>query len=575
MVTTTAEKLKPIQRFFRLMGQEKKSLVNLYVFAFFGAIVSLSLPLGLQAIINLITSGQVTTSFYILIIIVLIGYGLNGYLQILQISVTEVLQRKVFVKVAFDFAFRAPRFNLNFLQDMHAPELMNRFFDTLTIQKGIPKILTDFAGSSLQISIGLILLCFYHPFFILFGFLSLLLVFFIVRILSPQGLRTALKQSKYKYEVAHWLEELARIIEAFKLAGTSSFPMQQTDKKTLNYLNAREAHFKSLLYHYYSIVVFKVLIAGGFLLLGGMLVIDQQMNIGQFVAAEIIIILMLNNTEKLIFSLDAIYDMLTAMEKLGNVTDVPLERDSDMEIPFESRGGLMLEVRDLRYSPDEHKELIHGISFSVQPGERVMITGYSGSGKHTLLQLLNGLYENYEGIIKYNDVSIRNLNLQKMRDRIGDILAKDSIFKGTFLQNITMGNPISMEEVISIVNIVKLNSFLDTLPEGVHTSLTPEGKSLSRSIKTKILLARCLAKKPKFIMLDENINLIRNNERDEILNYIYSPEHSWTILTVGYSIEKPDKFDRIICMKDGDIIDQGTYNEVKSKPWFIELSKSS
>ncbi|MBK7428975.1 MAG: ABC transporter ATP-binding protein [Saprospiraceae bacterium] len=568
-------KLKPIQRFFRLLGQEKKALANLYIFAFFAAIVSLSLPLGIQAIINLITSGQVTTSFYILILIVLIGYGLNGYLQILQIAVTEVLQRKVFAKVAFDFAFRAPRFNLNFLQNMHAPELMNRFFDTLTIQKGIPKILIDFAGSSLQISIGLILLCFYHPFFILFGFISLLLVFFIVRILSPQGLRTALKQSKYKYEVAHWLEELARIIEAFKLAGTSSFPLEQADKKTLNYLNAREAHFKSLLYHYYSILFFKIIIAGGFLLLGGLLVIDQQMNIGQFVASEIIIILMLTNAEKLIYSMDAIYDMLTALEKLGSVTDVPLEKDSDLDIPYEGHGGLKLEVKDLRYSLDEGKELIHGISFTIQPGERVMIAGHSGSGKHTLLQLLNGLYENYEGVIKYNDVSIRTLNLQKMRDKIGEILAKESIFKGTLLQNITMGHSASLEEIIEIINFVKLEGFVDTLPEGVQTGLIPEGKSLSRSIKAKILLARCLAKKPKFLMLDENINLIRTREREEILDFIYSKNHPWTVLTVGYSIEMAEKFDRIIFMKDGDIMDHGTYDEVKGKTWFKELSKNS
>jgi ABC-type bacteriocin/lantibiotic exporter with double-glycine peptidase domain len=219
--------------------------------------------------------------------------------------------------------------------------------------------------------------------------------------------------------------------------------------------------------------------------------------------------------------------------------------------------------------------LIHGISLSILAGERVLITGYSGSGKHTLLQLLNGLYENYEGIIKYNDVSIRNLNLQKMRDKIGDILAKDSIFQGSFLENITMGNPASVEEVINIVNIVKLNNFLDSLPEGIHTGLTPEGKSLSRAIKAKILLARCLAKKPKLIMLDENINLIRNHEREEILNYIYSREHPWTVLTVGYSIEMPEIFDKIICMKDGTFIDEGTYHEVKLKPWFQELSKNS
>lgn len=573
MTSEATARLRPIQRFYRLLTQEKKALVQLFIFTLFGAIVSLSMPLGIQAIINLITSGQVTTSFYILIFIVLIGYALNGYLQILQISVTEQLQRKVFTKVAFDFAFRAPRFDMNFLQNLHAPELMNRFFDTLTIQKGIPKILIDFAGSSLQISVGLILLCFYHPFFILFGFLTLLLVFFIVRILSPQGLKTALKQSKYKYEVAHWLEELARIIESFKLAGTSAFPMEQADKKTLNYLNAREAHFQSLLYHYTSIVFFKVIIAGGFLLLGGLLVIDQQMNIGQFVASEIIIILMISNLEKLIYSMDAIYDMLTALEKLGNVTDVPLERESDVEIPNDNGEGLSLDVIDLNYSPNDNQHLIRGITFNVKSGERIMIAGYSGSGRHTLLQLLKGLYENYQGIIKYNNISIRNLNLQKMRDNLGDTMAKDSIFNGSFMDNITMGNPTSLKDLMDLVGIVKLNKFLDNLPSGIQTILDPEGKSLSRSIKAKIILARCLAKKPRLIMLDETINLIRTPEREEILEFIYSREHSWTVITVADSLEKAKKFDKIIFMKDGEILDQGTYNQVRDKPWFNDFTQ--
>lgn len=76
-------------------------------------------------------------------------------------------------------------------------------------------------------------------------------------------------------------------------------------------------------------------------------------------------------------------------------------------------------------------------------------------------------------------------------------------------------------------------------------------------------------------MLDENINLIRNHEKDEILDFIYSKSHPWTVLTVGYSIEKAEKFDRIIFMKDGTIVDQGSYDEVKGKTWFKELSKNS
>lgn len=572
-MATELPKLSPTQRFTRLLNLDKKALVNLYVFAFFAAVVSLSLPLGIQAIINLITSGQVTTSFYILILIVLVGYGLNGYLQILQISVCEVLQRKVFAGVAFDFAFRAPRFNMTALRNVHTPELMNRFFDTLTIQKGIPKILIDFAGSSLQITIGLLLLCFYHPFFILFGFLSLVLVFFSVRILSPQGLRTALKQSKYKYEVAHWLEELARTVETFKLAGTTDLPLKQADKTTLNYLTSRESHFRSLLLHYYSILVYKVIIAGAFLLLGGLLVIEQQMNIGQFVAAEIIIILMLSNVEKLIFSLDAIYDMLTALEKLGNVTDIELESEGAMDLPNQNNGGLQVTVENLKYTVDGDKTLLKNISFEIQDGERVLITGYSGSGKHTLLQMLNGFFLEYEGAIRINGASLKSLNLQKMRDSIGDSLSTDAIFKGTFMDNITLGQKKSIDEVLKIIDITHLRGFLDKLEDGLFTELIPEGKRLSRSIIAKILLARCLIKQPKLLLIDDNIDLIRDTEKSDILDFIFNRDNRWTVIIVNNVITRGDNYDKIICMKDGELIDQGPPSEVREKVWFKELKR--
>jgi len=567
----TGIKFRPIQRFVRLLNMDKKALVNLYVFSFFAAIVSLSLPLGFQAIINLITSGQVTTSFYILIIIVIVGYGLNGYLQILQITVTEVLQRKVFAGVAFDFAFRAPRFSMTALRNIHAPELMNRFFDTLTIQKGIPKILIDFAGSSLQILIGLLLLTFYHPFFILFGFLSVLLVFFIVRILSPQGLRTALKQSKYKYEVAHWLEELARTMETFKLAGTTNLPLEQADKTTLKYLNAREAHFKSLLYHYYSILLFKILVAGAFLLLGGLLVIDQQMNIGQFVASEIIIIIILGSVEKLIYSLDAIYDMLTALEKLGNVTDVELEKEGVMDVPMGNTSGLEVTIENLSYEVEEGRKLLENVTFQVEGGEHILITGYSGSGKHTLLQLLNGFFFDFEGAIRFNGASIRSLDLQKLRDTIGDSMTGESIFNGTFLENLALGRELSIDKILEIIKITGLRDFLDGLEDGLYTMLTPEGKHLSRSVKAKILLARCILKQPRLILLDENIHVIRDSERKQIMDYICRKDLGWTVMVINNYIEHPEAYDRIFCMKDGKLIDQGKPEEVKDKDWYKEL----
>lgn len=565
--------IKPIDRFYRLMNLDRKALVNLYVFALFAGIVSLSLPLGIQAIINLIVAGQTTTSFYILVIIVVAGYGINSYLQILQISVVEILQRRVFARASFDFAYRAPRINTMSLRQIYAPELMNRFFDTLTIQKGMPKILIDFAGSSLQIIIGLVLLCFYHPFFILFGLLSVLLVGFIVKIFSSRGLRTALKQSKHKYEVAHWIEELARTMNAFKLAGSTRLPIEKVDAYTSKYLHAREAHFKSLLGHYYSILVFKVIITGIFLLLGGLLVIEQQMNIGQFVAAEIIVILLISNAEKLIFSLDAIYDMLTALEKMGNVTDMPLEGEGSIDLPQKGGKGMSVSVLNLSFGFSKDHYILKDISFSIESGENVLFTGSSGSGKHTLLHILVGMYTNYEGTVKVEGISIKNLSMEKLRDEVGDNLAKESIFHGSLLENITMGKPMELEQVMEVIKIAKLEKFLDRLENSLETVLSPEGKRLSQSIKMKILLARCIACQPRLILLNENFNLIQLDERLDILRYLHQREHGWTVINLSNSTTYAEFYDRILFLDEGELKDEGSFDQVKNRDWFKELLK--
>lgn len=565
-------KLLPVQRFFRLLAVDRKAILQLYIFAFFAAVVSLSLPLGLQAIINLIMSGQVTTSFYILVLVVVAGYAINGYLKIVQISISEIIQRRIFTRAAFEFAYRIPRIRLISMRKFYAPELINRFFDTLSVQKGLPKILIDFAGSSMQIIIGLILLSFYHPFFILFGILALVLVLFILIFLGPVGLRTSLEESRYKYELAHWLEELARTMETFKLAGVSDLPMQRADEATLNYLDARRAHFRSLLWHYNSILIFKVVIAASFLILGGLLVINQQMNIGQFVAAEIIVILLLSSVEKLIYSMDANYDVLTALEKLGTVTDLPLEDEGDFLLPDTGHQGLEIWVKDLRFGFEDFPQpILQGLNFDLKAGERILITGANGSGKNILLQLLTGMYTHYTGSIRINGLELRNLNLEQLRRTIGDSMAKESIFHGTLLENITMGRNAPMEEVLQVLKVTHLDRFADNLQDGLKTVLAPEGKKLSRSTKAKIVLARCLMTQPRLILLDENLNRIHNTERMDILDYILLKQHPWTVIAISNSVKMTPYFDRVLYMERGQLLDDGTPDSVKSRSWFKNL----
>jgi ABC-type bacteriocin/lantibiotic exporter with double-glycine peptidase domain len=302
------------------------------VYALFNGLVNLSLPLGIQAIINLIQGGAMSTSWMIMVGIVILGISLTGFFQYMQLRIVENISQKIFARSSFEFAYRFPKINYRALYNYYAPELANRFFDTLTFQKSLPKILIDFSLASFQIIVGLFVLSLYHSFFVFFAILLLILVFFLINYIGPMGMKTNLKESKYKYDVAYWLEEVARTKVTFKLSPDNTINIENTDGKVLNYINARESHFKVLVHQFFWLILFKVLIAAALLIIGGILVFRQEMNIGQFVAAEIIILLVLASIEKIITSLESIYDLLTALEKIGYVTDLPLDKEKAIKL---------------------------------------------------------------------------------------------------------------------------------------------------------------------------------------------------------------------------------------------------
>ncbi|MBA3900903.1 MAG: ATP-binding cassette domain-containing protein [Bacteroidetes bacterium] len=564
-----------MKRFFRLLSLEKKDIGYIYIYALMGGLVYLSLPLGIQAIIGLIMSGQVSTSVVVLVGFVLLGILINGGLQIMQIIMIEYLQRRLITKAAFEFSFRIPRIKLESIFKEYAPELMNRFFDILTIQKGLSKLLLDFSSASLQVLFGVLLLAFYHPFFIFFGLFLLIVLIIIIWITGPKGLETSLKQSKYKYQVAHWLEELARTVNTFKLAGFTNLPMEKTDQVMNNYLTARKSHFRVLLFQYFNMVGFKILVTGGLLILGSMLVIGREINIGQFVAAEIIIILIINAVEKMIMSLDVIYGVLTAVEKLGSVTDLPIEAEKGLYIHqfSDAHSGFHIKTNKLNYKYPETKDyILKDVSLEMKGGERICISGYNGAGKSTLMYVLCGLYESYEGEISFNNVSMRDINVNSLRWHIGDNLSQEDIFEGTLMENITLGREnISFEDVLWATESVSLGTFIRNLKDGYSHNLIAGGKGIPGSVIRKIVVARGIVQKPKLLIIDDNHLAIDRVEKKRIIELLYGKSLEWTVVNVSNDPYIMQQSDRIIILKAGSVLEEGHFDTISTRPYFKEL----
>ena len=569
--------IHPLKRFFQLLRLDRKDISYIYFNSIFAGLIGLILPLGVQAIIGLISGGDFSASLWMLIGVVTIGTALTGIIKIMQITIMETIQRRVFVRSSFDFSYRLPRLKLDSLARFYPPELVNRFFDTLNLQKGLPKILIDFSEAILNITFGVILMAFYHSFFAFFGVLLGFLLFLVYRFTGPRGLSTSLSESKYKYEVVYWLEEMARSLSTFKMAGYTPYPLRRTDGLVSKYLDNRAEHFKVLKFQYAVIVAFKVLITFALLALGSYLVINNEMTIGQFVAAEIVVILVIGNVEKLILTMESIYDVLTALDKLGFLTDLPIEKGDGLRFDQIDRDKPMhLQVENLSFKfEDSDRATLNGVSLEIKPGERVCIAGSQSSGKSTLLQLIAGIYADFEGSIAYNGFPLKSLDLCSLRGNIGDYIHQSNIFTGTILENITLGNPDTpLEAIVDLAEELGIASYIRNLPNGYNTILLPEGRNIPHTIRTKLILLRAVVTRPKLLLAEDFFKSLESKDRDFIANFIARRDAPWTLVAVSSDPVLAAQCDRLLLMENGQIIAEGTWQTLQDHPVFITVFRS-
>ncbi|KAA2220047.1 ATP-binding cassette domain-containing protein, partial [Maribacter flavus] len=412
-----------------------------------------------------------------------------------------------------------------------------------------------FPTALLQIIFGLLLLSLYHPFFIAYGILLLGLIYVVFKYTITKGLETSLLESKQKYKVAHWIQEVARCIVSFKLSGKTSHALEKNDYLTEGYLKARENHFRILVLQFIQMVGFKILVTGGLLIIGGLLVLNQEMNIGQFVAAEIIILLVISSVEKLIVGLESFYDVLTALEKLGQVVDMEVEpQQKDLELLDQE--DFKVELDTITYSvPDRQKPILDGISLQINSKDRILIRGTNGAGKSSVLHLVSGLIEPTKGNIFVNGVRLKAENLNHFRSKVGQSLKLETPFEGTLLNNITFNDTtIPKEDVLWALEVTGLSHIVREMDNGLDTMIFPEGKQISYTVAKKIVLARSLVKRPKLLVLRDPLDQFDAEEADRIMDYLTHPDRPWSLMVVSDDPKWVTRCGRIINLADGKII---------------------
>jgi ABC-type bacteriocin/lantibiotic exporter with double-glycine peptidase domain len=574
MADSSASALSPGQRLWRVLASEKRDITYLYVYAALAGLINLSLPLGVQSVIGFVSSGDVSTSLVVLIGFIVLGTLLVGGLQVMQVYLVEFIQQRLFARISMDFAVRLPRVRTESLDGEYLPELMNRLLDAPTLQKGLATMLVEFSAAALQILFGVILLSFYHPIFIAFGVLLVLLLVLMLRATGPKGLSSSLQESKYKYKVVAWLEDVARTVQTFRHPPRQELALDRTDKLVEGYLNARQTHFKVLLTQYWSFVAFKTLITAGLLIIGCWLLIDRQINIGQFVAAEIVIILTISAVEKVLLKLDVVYDALTSLDKIGHVLDLPVvnpHTGTNMPLPA-MRNGLRAELRHLGYQyPQGQQALMEGVSLTIEPGEHLGLAGYDGSGKTTLLRIMAGLLTDYTGVIAYDGLALQDLSPESLGQHVGDNISHQHLFDGSILDNITLAQAgIGADDVAWALELVGLRDNVYARPQGLNSPLGA-GTPLADSTRQKLLLARALVRRPRLLLLDGFLPGVEPAERLRILRRVLAPEHPWTIVLATNDLRLTALCPRLAVLREGHLVANGSFEIVAARPDVQEL----
>lgn len=557
--------LSPGARLLKLLVREKRDILIVFFYASLTGLFGLALPLGVQAITQMVSGGLILQPVTILTAFVIAGTLASGVLQLLQLGVVEAIEQRIFARLSLEFTFRLPRLRAEGLVGQDLPELMNRFFEIITIQKALSKLLTETTTAALSVLFGLILLTFYHPYFTVFGLALVAGLVLLFRLTGPRGLQTSLMESKYKYRVAHWLEEMARTLGTFKFIGRSAHPVERMDAEITSYLKYRRKHFDVIVQQSVAIIVFKTVITGALLILGAVLVTGNSISLGQFVASELVIVTVLGGLEKMITSLSTIYDILTSVDKLGHVSDKPIERAGGLPLPAPAgQRGAAVSLRGVAYTyPGNARPSLQGLDLDLQPGEALAFTGLDGAGQSTALRLIAALHEGFAGSITVNGLSLRDLDRPALRSAIGYVPEDVELFEGTIEENVVVGRAeVSLDDVLRALELVGVRETVFGYPDGLGTRLTTGGRELPQTVARKLTLARAIAGRPQLLVVDDIMHHFDQAARRQLTALLTDPAAPWTLVAASHEPLFLAACRRIVLLEEGRIVRVGTYEEL-------------
>jgi putative ABC transport system ATP-binding protein len=522
------------------LGKNEISLIVIYSIVV--GLLSLAVPIAAQALVNIVSFGSIRQPLFVLAFLVFLVLTAVAVVRILHIVLIENIQQHLFVHCSLDLAKIIPQWSQSVFDQYRGTEMMNRFFDIFTIQKTLAGIFISGIGVIMQVVLGMILLAVYHPLLLVFDIVLIITMTLAIRLPWRSSVTTALDESDQKYSVAGWLEEISRLFLLFKFSGNDKHALEVADNKISAYIVARQSHFRNLMKHVVSGHVIHVIASSSLLLLGGLLVIKNQLTLGQLVAAEIVVTAMGISISQFGKYFENIYDLLAATYKIDFLQTLPKEKFlPSLHSPSAFKFAPTVEIKNLNFNVSKKLHILKNVNFTISNNQCCAIYGGFGSGKSLLLEILLGLKEPSSGDVLYNNVSITDYSLSAFRQNT--IYIKDiQFYDGTILENICIGKDIEIELVKKTLEKFDLLERILRLKSGLQSKLSGTQSLLSTVELQKLMLVRAALAKPYFLILDEILDLLPDSSLTKVMETLFSTDYSWTVIVATRRKDVMEKF---------------------------------
>lgn len=499
---------KILKQTYHAVKAEKPFYYAVIVYSIFISLISIAIPISVQSLVNKVTFGVMIQPIIVITGILFVLLIFSTVLNTLMTKVIEQFNYHFFARSVENITLSLVGSSPLQLITRNQISFANRYFDIMTVQKSISAILSEGVYIVLQVLIGLLLISLYHPYFIVFDFLLFGSLFLIWKLFSQGAINTAIWESKEKYALASWLNELSRLNILFKR--NANFAVKKSESLTSNYIIARKAHFRFLLAQILGLLIIYAFLSAFVIGVGGVLVIKGELSIGQLVAAELIVTLILTSLSKSGKLLEKIYDLSAAVDKLKQFDDLKGKETqiipgdklelhlpiNQTEIPY---SNLSLKLSDTNYN-------IHFKSNALKKWFVGVFTGHQdlSTGKILLPNSNQEVLTSTETFYKtFYTLSFQN------------------IFQGSIKENIAFDSDKKNDgEIIQILNALEIKDRILSLENGLYTQLHPSGHPLSSEEVLLVEIVRSILLRPQFIIVTDIFKILPNSIKHNFVNFI-------------------------------------------------------